>query len=163
MTAPQLRAATEADFDVLMTWFPRAEDVDVWGGPRFRFPFTRETFLEDCHWPGMLSSVLSEESTVLAFGQYYERHGRINLARLVVSPEHRRQGLGRRLVEGLMAESRRHYDLTEFSLFVLRDNAAALDCYVACGFRIADYPEDDMADVCYYLTRPVDRSTDHAS
>lgn len=158
-----LQEATESDFDEVMTWFPHKEAVDTWGGPRFRYPFTRESFLEDCHWPGMLSYVLAAGSTVLAFGQLYERLGRINLARLVVGPEHRGKGLGRRLVEDLMAESRRHFDLDEFSLYVLRDNEPALNCYLACGFRITDYPEEEMADVCYYLTRPVDRRTDRAT
>lgn len=159
----KLHEATESDFDELMAWFPQKEDVDIWGGPRFRYPFTRETFLEDCHWPGMRSYALRDGPDLLAFGQVYERLGRINLARLVVGPEQRGKGLGHRLVEGLMAESRRHFDLDEFSLYVMRDNAPALNCYLSCGFEITDYPEEDMADVCYYMTRLVDRSTEHAS
>ena len=155
MTAPRLRAAREADFTELMTWFPRAEDVDVWGGPKFRFPFTLETFLEDCHWPGMRSYVLDDGGRLLAFGQVYERHARINLARLAVGPDHRGKGFGSLLVRRLMDESRECFSLDEFSLFVLRDNAPALNCYLACGFRIAEYPEAEMADVCYYMTRPV--------
>ena len=44
----------------------------------------------------------------------------------------------------------------EFSLFSYRHNAAALGCYQSMGFVIHEYPEGaPMADLCYYLTRPV--------
>ena len=152
-----LAKASIEDMETLMTWFPTAEDVNVWGGPKFRYPFSRETFLEDCHWPDMLSFVLRDSVDMLAFGQVYERHSRINLARLVASPEHREQGIGQRLVEALIDEGRRHFDCEEYSLFVYRDNLPALRCYESCGFRITDYPDDaEMADICFYLTRPVE-------
>lgn len=151
------------DMETLMTWFRTAEDVNVWGGPKFRFPFTLETFLEDCHWPAMLSFALRDSDDMLAFGQVYERQNRINLARLVASPEHRGKGFGRKLVEALIEEAPSHFDCDEYSLFVYRDNVPALRCYESCGFRITNYPDDtEMADVCYYLTRPVDRRNTHA-
>ena len=43
----KLRDATSADIDELMDWFPALEDVRIWGGPAFRYPFTRKTFFED--------------------------------------------------------------------------------------------------------------------
>ena len=39
---------------------------------------------------------------------------------------------------------------------VYRDNEPAYQCYRGIGFEVVDYPLDmPMADVCYYLTRPV--------
>ena len=35
--------------EILKTWFPDETPVRWWGGPRFRFPFTHESFLEDMH------------------------------------------------------------------------------------------------------------------
>lgn len=163
MSSCALVEATAADLEALMSWFPTAEDVNVWGGPRFRFPFTPETFIEDCHWPAMLTFVLRDATEMLAFGQLYERHQRINLARLVVNPNRRGEGLGRRLVEALLDEGTQHFDCREYSLFVYRDNTTALRCYEGCGFRVTDYPKDaGMADICFYLTRPVNRRNDHA-
>ena len=52
--------ATESDLHELMNWFPDAQSVNEWGGPRFRFPFTRQTFLEDCHWGKMATYRLSD-------------------------------------------------------------------------------------------------------
>jgi ribosomal protein S18 acetylase RimI-like enzyme len=152
-----LRDATEDDLAKLMGWFADARSVNVWGGPKFRYPFTRETFREDCHWGRMATFVLETPAgDFVAFGQVYERYERINLARLIVNPDRRGQGLGRRLVALLIEVGPSVVDRTEFSLFVYRDNTPALECYLGVGFRIRDYPDDaPMADVCYYLTRPV--------
>lgn len=152
-----LEEADEADVNTLMTWFHDAADVAIWGGPRFRFPFDRDTFREDCHWPDMASySLRDPEQRFCAFGQFYKRNGRINLARLIVHPRCRGQGIGRRLVTSLMQVGQSRLPLDEFSLFVYRDNVPALECYRSLGFQIADYPADEiLADRCYYLTRPV--------
>jgi ribosomal protein S18 acetylase RimI-like enzyme len=154
----RLIPAVASDVDVLMRWFPTADATAQWGGPRFRFPFTRQSFLEDCHWASMASYVQREGDELLAFGQFYERYGRINLARLAVDPGRRGEGHGGRLVRALLDESKRHLDNSEYSLFVYRDNEPALRCYRAAGFRVSRYPEGaPLADECYYLTRPVER------
>lgn len=158
MQPGRLEKVTHADFDQLMTWFSDAQALSAWGGPNFRFPFTRETFLEDCRWPGMETRVLRASNELLGFGQFYERHGRINLARLVVNPLRRGEGLGSRLVAALLDEAPNFVSGDEYSLYVLRDNLQALGCYRSAGFRIADYPQGDpWADTCLYLTRPVAR------
>jgi ribosomal protein S18 acetylase RimI-like enzyme len=153
-----LRPAEQRDIDELMRWFPDREAVHEWGGPVFRFPFTRHSFAEDIHWGRMASFSLYEPAGPLAgFGQLYEREARIHLARLAVAPARRGQGVGLCLVERLMARGKSLYDLPEFSLFVFCDNTQALRCYEAAGFQIADYPEDaPLPDFCFYLTRPVE-------
>lgn len=152
-----LRDATEHDLEQLMDWFVDANSVNVWGGPKFRYPFTPESFREDCHWGRMATFALETSAGALAaFGQVYERYERINLARLVVHPDRRGQGAGRRLVELLIEVGPKIVDRNQLSLFVYRDNTPALECYLRAGFRICDYPDDaPLADVCYYLTRPV--------
>jgi ribosomal protein S18 acetylase RimI-like enzyme len=153
----KLKVATEADIDHLMSWFPTERSVNVWGGPKFRYPFTPETFHDDVHWRDMDSYfLLDADDEMLAFGQIYERHCRINLARLVVSPARRNEGIGRQLVSHLMNEGQARFALAEFSLFVYRDNYPAIACYEGLGFEQHEYPEDDeMADSCFYMTRPV--------
>jgi len=155
----RLVRSTDADFDELMTWFDDEQSVNVWGGPKFRYPFDRRTFLEDCHWPDMATFCLYSENHVMcAFGQFYERDDRINLARLIAHPHMRGQGIGRRLVTMLMTIGTDLLDLDEYSLFVYRDNTPALECYRSLGFKEHDFPPDEsLADVCNYLTRPVVR------
>lgn len=154
----RLCTATRDDMDELMSWFPDANAVKLWGGPRFRYPYTRKTFLRDCHWGKMASFGLRDPGDSLTgFGQLYERIGRINLARLVVREDSRGQGAGKRLIELLMIAGPTLFRCREFSLFVYRNNLPALNCYKSVGFSVSEYPpKAPMADECYYLTRPVD-------
>ncbi len=150
-----LRETTDGDIDKLMGWFPDPESVDIWGGPEFRFPFTRESFLEDSHWDLMKPfSLIDPEERMAAFGQIYDRNGRGHLAHLISHPEMRRQGAGRRLIRLLMRVAREQLGFTEYSLFVYRHNEPAYRCYLDLGFTVQDYPEDaKMKDKCYFLTR----------
>jgi len=153
----RLCAAIESDISHLMSWFPTERSVDTWGGPTFRYPFTPESFQEDVRWRELDTYCLVDDSgEMLAFGQIYERHERINLARLVVSPYRRRQGIGKQLVGLLMEQGRKDIPRQEYSLYVYKDNDPARACYAGLGFEESEYPEDDeMADTCIYMTRPV--------
>jgi len=156
-----LSESTEADITALMNWFPQADDVNIWGGPEFRFPFNRHSFFEDVKWGRMLSySLFDSQHEFAAFGQLYERYGRINLARLVVDPTRRGEGVGKRLIDLLTAVGPSQFSCDEFSLFVYRENVPAFECYKSMGFVVSDYPDDmPYADVCYYLTRPLQQRT----
>lgn len=152
-----LDKAAIGDIDQLMSWFEGEQAVCVWGGPGFRFPFSRETFHEDVRWREMASYCVHDaQRRFVAFGQFYNRFDRINFARLIVHPDARGRGLGKELLGMLMSEARPLFELVEYSLFVFRNNAPALACYESMGFVIRDYPAKmPMADTCYYLTRPV--------
>lgn len=153
----KLNLASDSDISRLMTWFPTKRSVDIWGGPKFRYPFTPETFREDVHCRDMDTYCLVDFSgEMLAFGQFYERHERINLARLVVAPDRRGRGIGKQLVSLLMERGRKNMTLKEYSLYVYTDNHAAKACYAALGFEQSEYPEnDEMAKTCIYMTCPV--------
>ena len=151
-----LRHTTDYDIDELMGWFPDPESVDIWGGPEFRFPFTRESFREDCHLEDVLQSfsLRRPDGRMAAFGQIYDRHGRGHFARLISHPSMRRQGAGRRLIKLLIRVAREQLGFNEYSLFVYRHNEPAYRCYLDLGFTVQDYPEDaKMKDKCYFLTR----------
>lgn len=106
-----------------MSWLPDRQQCQQWGGPHFRFPFNRASFLEDCHWPELPSYVFQDNGgELLAFGQFYQHLGRCHLARLIVSPNHRGAGLGSALVTQLAQIGIRALQVTECSLFVLRTN-----------------------------------------
>ena len=153
-----LTRATATDIEVLMTWFDDEHAVNVWGGPRFRFPFDLESFTVDSHLNEMATFALhNPDSDFCAFGQMYERDQRINLARLIAHPQKRGQGIGNRLVQMLIKVGPSLFTLSEFSLYVYRDNIPALNCYRSQGFEIQEYPADQaLADECFYLTRLVE-------
>ena len=151
----ELEPAADSDIDEIMSWFPDAASVDIWGGPGFRFPFSTESFRKDLRVDLMAGWALRAPDGVLAaFGQSYERDGRGHLARLVVNPDMRGRGAGKRLIQLMIAalEASRGYD--EYSLFVYRHNEPAYRCYRSLGFGVVDYPEDAaMPDKCFFLTR----------
>ena len=154
-----LAPAADSEFDEVMSWFPDAGSVDIWGGPNFRYPFTNQTFREDCHPDVMSSYVLrNRDNELAAFGQSYERDGRGHLARLVSNPALRRQGAGRQLIRMIIAALEMSGDYDEYSLFVYRHNAPAYQCYLSLGFTVAEYPDDAvMPDKCFFLTKRATR------
>lgn len=153
-----LREATALQIEQLMTWFDTREATTLWGGPKFRFPFSIASFHEDCHWPEMRSFALSgPDGSFSAFGQIYDRNERIHLARVAVRPDLRGQGVGKRLLENLLEIGPAILERDEYSLFVYRHNTAALECYRSVGFQVQAYPSDQiLADECYFLTRQVE-------
>jgi ribosomal protein S18 acetylase RimI-like enzyme len=150
-----LGAPEDADIDELMRWFPDARSVDRWGGPRFRYPFTPESFRDDCRIDDIQTYCLrNSDGTMCAFGQVYDRYDRGHLARLITHPEMRRHGVGKRLIGMLTKAARQHSGHTQYSLFVYKDNEPAYRCYLAVGFVVQEYPEGaPMKDECYFLTR----------
>lgn len=150
-----LRESRTRDVAALMGWFTSRQDVVIWGGPEFRYPFTRASFFEDIRWQRMLSySLFDPAGAFIGFGQIYDRDRHIHLARLIVTPARRGQGVGTRLIRMLMREGRAKLPHERYSLFVFRDNTPAFECYRALGFEIDDYPRDmPHADVCYFLTK----------
>jgi ribosomal protein S18 acetylase RimI-like enzyme len=160
----RLRAVVDADRATLMRWFGDEAAVRIWGGPAFHFPYTEQSFRADSYWDSLAGFALcDDEGRMCAFGQLYEHLGRVHLARLVVDPERRGEGLGRALVLALLEVGASMWPVAEASLYVYRHNTPALACYLSIGFRITDFPpvRAEMADSCYFLTLPIElrRST----
>lgn len=149
----------EADIDELMGWFPDAAAVKRWSGPRFRYPYTPETFRTDCRIGKIESFCLKSPAGVMAgFGQAYDRYDRAHLARLISHPKMRRQGIGERLIHMITRAVQLRSGYEQSSLFVYRDNEPAYRCYLKMGFVVQDYPDDaPLKGQCYFLTRSNDR------
>lgn len=152
----ELDTVASDDVDEVMSWFADAASVDIWSGPRFRFPFTRETFHEDCRWQEFATYCMHGNERLLAFGQLGQRYERAHLARLIAHPEMRGQGVGKQLIMLMLDKARESFDYSECGLFVYKYNKTAFHCYRSVGFEVQDYPEDaPMRDKCLYLTREI--------
>src|SRR5512135_2707739 len=153
MEAARLQAFDEAWLPELMRWFDSAAACRVWGGPSFRFPFTRDTFRADARLDSLATfALVTGEATLLGFGQYYLRAGRCHLGRLAIAPEHRSRGLGGSLVRELCRIGSADLGVETYSLFVLPGNERAIRLYERLGFAPARYPEPDpMFDDCVYM------------
>ena len=153
----KLEPATPDHLRRIMPWFPDQASCLVWGGPQFRHPFTEASFVEDARLRDLPSFVLVDaDGHLLAFGQYYARIGRCHLGRLVVSPEHRGHGIGRRLIAALVERGAAELGAGECSLFVAAENAQAAALYRRLGFAETTYPENDPGFAPYlYMVAPV--------
>lgn len=151
-----LLPATRAHLQRMMSWFPTAQSCLVWGGIEFRFPFTSDSFVEDCALERLSSFVLTDGLGVLhAFGQRYLRCNRCHLGRLAIAPSQRGQGIGTRLVRELAAQGSQALAVNECSLFVSPLNPRARALYERLGFRVTRYPDDSFDASAYdYMTVP---------
>ena len=97
------------------------------------------------------SRTLLRDDLPAGFGQLVQRPGsRLHLARIIVSPQHRGEGLGRQLVEHLLrrAFSRKP---AKISLNVARDNPVAIRLYESLGFVKTVLPADETQVSYYYM------------
>ena len=82
----------------------------------------------------------------VAYGELWldDEEGEVELARLLVAPERRGQGIGRVLVRELVELARRnHPELPDVILRVRPENAQAIRAYAAAGFVAV--PADEQA------------------
>jgi ribosomal protein S18 acetylase RimI-like enzyme len=136
----------------LMTWFPDAEALHVWGGPEFRFPFTPDTFRKDSKVDEIDSwSIVSDDGVLAAFGQCYVRIERCHFGRVSVSPRMRNGGIGTRLFREMTRWGLGKFGDRELSLFVHRDNDAARRLYLRLGFHVIPYPDPTFLADCHYM------------
>jgi ribosomal protein S18 acetylase RimI-like enzyme len=139
----------------LMTWFPDAKRLRIWGGPEFRFPFTAANFREDAKVDGIDSfALIGDDGALAAFGQCYVRVERCHFGRLAVAPDRRGQGLGTRLLSELAGWGHAQFGPRELSLFVMRDNESAHRLYRRLGFREVPYPDPSFMPESLYMIAP---------
>jgi ribosomal protein S18 acetylase RimI-like enzyme len=138
----------------LMSWFSSEDELSIWSGPNFRYPFDLSTFKSDLNLNNLKSfSLMSSEGDFLAFGQYYLRFGRCHLARLVVNPSFRGQGIASHLISQLSILGKSDLSTDSCSLFVLGHNESAIQVYTKLGFSMADYPEKIPLENCLFMVQ----------
>ena len=133
---PTLRRATPADVALALSWTPEDDALRRWAGPSARCPATAQSLWEDIsHSDATTFAFVSSAGDMLGLGQVRFREQTYgHLARIIVSPRHRGQGLGRALCVALMREAVRLHPLTAFSLYVFPDNPNAIALYRSLGY-----------------------------
>lgn len=82
---------------------------------------------------GAFAVVCTEGQDVLAYGGMLSVLDEGQVTNIAVHPDHRRCGLGRRVLEAMLEEAERR-GLTEISLEVRASNHAAISLYEQAGF-----------------------------
>ena len=144
----------------LYDWFSDERQIASWGGPGFTYPMSPEDFFGALKLDELTSFwMVNTGGDKVGFGQFYLRLQRYHLGRLVVSPEHRGKGYGQTLVSLLLQQVQQgspgEQTLSQASLFVLKDNPAAIGCYRSLGFVETPYPEEIPGGLenCVYMVK----------
>ena len=126
------------EFDVTLAgsvagWPVSAEEAVRWCG---RADLTPEVVAGWGAGADVRAFTLMDAGAPVGYGELWLDEDEVELARLIVPPARRGQGVGRRLVEALTEIARQHADLV--FLRVHPDNAAAVRVYRAAGFEPVD-------------------------
>ena len=144
----ELRHATLNDASQVLSWLADASACLLWAGPNVRFPTNAHRLWLDIDATPSNTFALYRGQMLVGFGQLVARDdGRAHLARLIVSPGHRGQGLGRVLCEMLMTHPPLARSAREFTLNVYPDNGATFALYLSLGFTVS--PEQPRIDIVH--------------
>jgi ribosomal protein S18 acetylase RimI-like enzyme len=150
----QLIHPIESHIIELMSWFSNEQELMNWSGPNFRYPFDLSSFMVDLKLSTLSSfSLVSIESELLAFGQYYNRLEKCHLGRLIVNPNLRGKGIAAELMQKISNLGINDLKVKECSLFVLEHNTSAIKSYGKFGFLVVDYPEKMPLKNCLYMVK----------
>ncbi len=114
----------------------QVEDVDAVHAIELQvypFPWTEGIF-RDCLLMGYCSWVVEQHDTVVGYGLMSTGAGEAHILNLCMRPEDQGKGLGRRMLEHLIALARHHKAQTVF-LEVRPSNVVAFNLYHSLGFN----------------------------
>ena len=149
-----LRTAATSDLAKVIRWVTSAEETDIWSGGPVSFPVEFDACRVAIGWDTFSNRALFDQGRVAGFGQIIDKPDRRkHLARIIVDPTSRGRGLGRKLVEGLMAEAR-GTGARCMSLNVHPGNEAAIRLYSSLGFAAAVDPDPNRTGRFTYMECP---------
>lgn len=162
--ALQLRRFSPQDTASIISWPQSIKEARWWAGPQTSWPIPTETVQRWHADPDVHPYMLSNRATLLGYGELWvdASEQEVELARLIVRPEQRGQGLGVSLVRLLLEEAKRT-DYPRAFLRLFPDNHPAITCYRRAGFTVVS-PADqqsfnhgqpiDYLWMCYVLGQP---------
>jgi ribosomal-protein-alanine N-acetyltransferase len=148
-----LRPPDAADYAALASWVPDAETCIRWAGPKLKFPFDPQQLPHLLAEPGAHSFVLSRgPAEALGFCQFWVREaGVAHLARIILAPAARGQGLASTLCQLLIDQAAQTAGAHVFTLRVYRDNHPALAVYEGLGFVTDPARSDERV---FFMCKP---------
>lgn len=150
-----LQAAEKSDLSKVLNWLNSEWELRMWAGPKVRYPATPESA-----WSDMEASqnnaytLVDAEHVAIGFGQILPRDDNaLHLARLIVDPESRGQGIGRNLCIALMKIGAEKNHVEYFTLNVYESNKAAVRLYQSLGFDVKGYSDSGAIHMIKPLTK----------
>lgn len=138
------RSAIKSDFSEILR-FPLNKTELFYFFPSATYPLTikqLEKQLSTRH----ESNVMLENNQLVGFANFYnvKKHQIAFIGNLIIKPEKRRQGLGRKLVLLMIAKGFKQLQLKEIHLSCYQQNTVALSFYKQTGFKA--YAEEVRRD-----------------
>ena len=149
-----LRKAADADYPTIISWVPDLATAQLWGGPMMVYPLTVDE-LKSIIKPEEVDTfvMVDEADTVVGTAQFYFMEpSRFHLARIMVKPDERGKGYGRKLVNLLIAQT---WDVPNkyFTLNVNFGNDRARALYESLGFAIADPETGSFSKTSHFMKK----------
>lgn len=130
-----LRHFSAQDASAIVTWPQSMTEARWWAGPQTQWPLTSAVVQRWHTDTDVQPYSLHQGTTLLGYGELWVDSvaAEVELARLIIAPAHRGQGIGVRLVR-LLLEQVRQTGYPQAFLRVCPDNHAAITCYLRAGF-----------------------------
>jgi GNAT superfamily N-acetyltransferase len=130
-----LRAFERQDDETLISWVHSPADLFLFAGSSLRWPLTAGQLNDVRRAPSARAwTGVDDRGEPVAHAELWRQaDGRARLARVIVAPGRRRQGLGRALLEAILDEARR-LGYPGVELAVYSGNEAARQLYASLGF-----------------------------
>jgi ribosomal-protein-alanine N-acetyltransferase len=112
------------------------EDVEEVAGLEkicFSDPWSKEAFREELQFKLAIPLVVKLEEKVVGYTCLWNLDGEMELANFAISPDHRRKGIGEKLMEKVLWEAKER-DCKSIVLSVRESNQAAINLYAKFGF-----------------------------
>jgi ribosomal-protein-alanine N-acetyltransferase len=147
-----LRPLTPAEFERVAAW----AIAEGWPGKNKNVLLTQQEFPDILVLPGHLSFALSEpDQEVMGFGQIWTNSaGVVNLVRILVAPDLRGQGLGKKLCALLLDHATQVLGAPSVKLRVYRNNLPAVAVYRSLGFEAIESESNAEVLAMLAMTKP---------
>lgn len=155
----ELRTAHLDDLAIIAGWIDSAELCLLWAGAKVGFPIQLDRLSEEIGFRDSDSWCLMERGRLAAFGQIISMGGnQQHLARLIVDPNCRGEGVGRQLAERLLGLALAKSP-SSVSLNVFIDNNSAVNLYRSLGFRPVGPPTSEAGSMSQRMVLDVAKRT----
>lgn len=151
----QLREANIDECLALRQHFTNLAEVTLWGGEGYLWPLSKHQFLQKLMLANTQSFIFLRNQQAVGFGQICDRFGRHHLARLLIFPKFRQQGLAVGLLHGLLLQAQSINKRLDFSLYVFKHNEIAQRAYRKLGFTETEQPESPRDDLIFMTLNQV--------
>ena len=143
----------ESDAREVARWPASLEEVRLWAGSAGGWPVDASVFRRWHAEPDVKPYVLRDGEATVGYGELWtdEAEQEVELARIIVDPDYRGRGVGKRLV-CMLLERASVTSLPDAFVRVVPENGAAIACYVGAGF--SPVPEKEREE--FNSGQPVD-------